>query len=71
MTDATQDEPALAQNATTDQERLDGLVAQMHADLAGEDAEVVEQALRHRLDDIGLALDADEIAGVVARVAGR
>ncbi len=52
----TQDGPALAQNVTTDRERLDGLVAQMHVDLAGTDAATVEHALRHRLADIGLDL---------------
>lgn len=71
MTDETQDEPALAQNTTTDQERLDGLVAQMRADFSGEDASVVEQALRSRLNDTGIELDADAFAGVVAQVAGR
>jgi len=71
MTDETQDGPALAQNAATDQERLDGLVAQMHADLAGADPAVVEQSLRHRLSDIGIELGADRIAGLVAQISGR
>lgn len=71
MTEETQDGPALAQNVTSDQERLDGLVAQMHADLAGADADAVEQALRHRLSDIGIDLDADRIAGLVAQISGR
>lgn len=71
MTDDTQDGPALAQNTATEQERLDGLVTQMHADLAGADADVVEQSLRHRLSDIGMDLDADRIAGLVAQISGR
>jgi len=66
----TQDGPALAQNAASDQDRLDGLVAQMHADLTGADAATVEQALRHRLTDIGLDLDEGEIQALVARISG-
>ncbi len=71
MTDDTQDEPALAQNATSDEERLDGLIAQMHADLAGHDDAVVAKALQSRLSDVGIALDEDAFADVVAQIAGR
>ena len=71
MSESIQDEPALDQNAASDDEKLDGLVAQMHADLAGEDEAVIEQALRHRLTDIGLTLEEAEIASHVARIAGR
>lgn len=71
MTGETQDEPALAQNATTDEERLDGLIAQLHADLAGHDAALVEKALRSRLSDAGITLDEGAFADVVARIAAR
>lgn len=70
MTDETQDGPALAQNTASDQDKLDGLVAQMHADLAGEDPDTVAQTLRHRLTDIGITLDDAEIADLVAKVSG-
>ena len=65
-----QDEPALAQNTASDQDRLDGLVAQLHADLAGEDPATVERAVRHRLDDIGLGLDEAKIRDLIARISG-
>ena len=65
-----QDEPALAQNTASDQDRLDGLVAQLHADLAGEDVATVERAVRHRLDDIGLELDEAQIRDLIARISG-
>ena len=65
-----QDEPALAQNTASDQDRLDGLVAQLHADLAGEDPATVERAVRHRLDDIGLELDEAKIRDLIARISG-
>lgn len=68
MSDAEQTEPVMDQHSTTDAEKLDGLVAQMHADLAGEDPATVEQALRHRLDDTGLEVDASAIADLVARI---
>ncbi|WP_292864064.1 hypothetical protein [Microbacterium sp.] len=66
MAEDTQDEPVLEQNTASEQERLDGLVAQMRADVQGEDAATVEQALRHRLTDIGMTLDESEIAQLVA-----
>lgn len=68
MSESTQDESALDQNVASEQDKLDGLIAQMHADLSGEDAATVEQALRHRLTDIGIALDDAQIADLVAKV---
>lgn len=70
MADETQDGPALAQNAASDDEKLAGLVAQVRADLSGRDAATVERAIRSRLDDTGLALDADQVAALVAELAG-
>ena len=46
MTDETQDEPVLDQNTATEQERLDGLIAQLRADVTGEDTATVEAAVR-------------------------
>lgn len=66
----TQDEPVLEQNAATEQERLDGLSAQLRADLAGEDAETIEQAVRHRLADSGIPADEAFIALLISEIAG-
>lgn len=68
MSEETQDEPALDQNAASDQDKLDGLVAQLRADVAGQNAVTVEQAVRRRLDDTGLALDEERIAALVAEL---
>lgn len=66
LSEPTQDGPSLAQNATSPQERLDGLVAQLRADVAGADATTVEKAVRARLADTGIALDEPAIARLVA-----
>ena len=42
MSEETQDEPALDQHETTEQERLDGVIAQLRAHVAGEGSAVVE-----------------------------
>ncbi|MBF9337478.1 hypothetical protein [Microbacterium lacticum] len=70
MSEETQDEPALDQHETTEQERLDGVIAQLRADVAGEDAAVVETAVRRRLDDTGIAAEEGLIARLVAELAG-
>lgn len=67
---ATQDEPRLDQNDTTDLERLDGIVAQTRADLAGQDAASIEKALRGRLSDAQIPLDDDEIVALARDIAG-
>ncbi|RLK52790.1 hypothetical protein [Microbacterium telephonicum] len=67
---STQDEPAQEQNVATDAERLDGILAQTRADVGGEDTSVVATALRRRLDDVGLDIDAAEIDRLVAEIAG-
>ena len=70
MSEETQDEPVLDQHETTEQERLDGVIAQLRADVAGEDAAVVETAVRRRLDDTGIAAEEGLIARLVAELAG-
>ena len=70
MSEETQDEPDLDQHETTEQERLDGVIAQLRADVAGEDAAVVETAVRRRLDDTGIAAEEGLIARLVAELAG-
>lgn len=69
MTEFTGDEPVLAQNEATDEDRLRGLVAQLVADLAGEDAATVDTAVRRRLDDTGIALTEQQIAVIVEEIA--
>lgn len=63
-----QDGPALAMHTTDDAGRLEGLIAQLRADVAGENAATVEQAVRRRLDEVGLSLDGAEIDRVVTEL---
>ena len=65
-----QDGPALAMHETDDRERLDGLVAQLRADLAGENRATVEHGVRQRLSQVGLNLDDDEFERIVAELVG-
>ncbi|RAZ33483.1 hypothetical protein DO944_08955 [Microbacterium sp. SMR1] len=50
---------------TTEQERLDGLVAQLRADLPGENRATVEKYVRQRVSEVGLSVGDDEIARIV------
>ncbi|MDD7928942.1 hypothetical protein [Microbacterium thalli] len=60
-----QDGPALAMHTTDDGERLDGLKAQLRADLTGQSPAVVEKGVRQRLDQVGLHLDDAEVARII------
>lgn len=70
MTDETQDEPVLDQNTAAEQERLDGLTAQLRADVTGEDTATVETAVRRRLSDTGIEADEALVRRLVAELAG-
>lgn len=63
-----QDGPALSMHTTDDDERLDGLLAQMKADLTGQNAATIEHALRRRLDETGLTIDDAEVDRIVAEL---
>lgn len=64
----TQDEPRLEMHATTQQERLDGIVAQLRADVQGENTATVDKAVRTRLAETGVAADEDTITRLVAEL---
>lgn len=66
----TQDGPRLDQNVTTDMERLNGIVTQTRADLAGEPVDVIEKSLHRRLGDAGIVVAHDEIAALARDIAG-
>lgn len=68
--EGAQDGPALSMHTTDDTERLDGLLAQVRADLAGQNPSTVEHGLRQRLSQVGLQLDDDEVARLVDELAG-
>jgi len=56
----TQDEPVLQQNQATDQERIDGIVAQTRADLGDESDERYAEVLRQRLEDSGIPMSDED-----------
>ncbi|WP_454117430.1 hypothetical protein [Microbacterium lacticum] len=70
MTDETQDEPGLEQNVASEEDRLNGVIAQLRADVSGEDAATVETAVRRRLDDTGIDASDDLVRRLVAELAG-
>ena len=49
-------------------EKLNGLVEQMRQDVAAGNVTDVEDALRQRLDDAGIDLDAQEYAALLASI---
>jgi predicted negative regulator of RcsB-dependent stress response len=65
-----QHEPALdGALEATDEQRIDGIVAQVAADIAQHEDPDVEALLRQRLADSGIELGDAEIRGLAARVA--
>lgn len=61
--------PAMSENNATAYDKLDGLVAQMRADLAGESVATVEHALRGRIEQAGLEVSDAEFGDLVHRIA--
>ncbi|WP_424449162.1 hypothetical protein [Microbacterium arborescens] len=64
-----QDGPALSMHDTNDQERLDGLIAQLRADLPDENRATVDKYVRQRVSEVGLDVDDDEISRIVGDLA--
>jgi len=65
----TQDEPIM--NGSTEaghDEKVQGLIDQLKADLQLRPQEDAEKLLRQRLDDAGMSLDDDEISRIVTDV---
>ena len=65
----TQDEPRLDLHQTSDQERLDGLIAQLRADVAGQNAATVDKAVRGRLAETGVLAEEEVILALIAELA--
>jgi hypothetical protein len=65
-----QDEPVLAQNNATTQEKLDGIAAQTRVDLRDESHERYEEVLRQRLSDAEIQLTDDEVSDLARRSSG-
>lgn len=65
----TQDEPRLDLHETSDQERLDGLIAQLRADVRGQNAAVVDKAVRSRIAETGVPAEEEVILALIAELA--
>ena len=64
-----QSRPAMSENNASASEKLDGLVEQMRADLAGEPIATVEHAVRGRVAQAGLDVSDADIAALSRRIA--
>ena len=60
-----QDAPA------SDADKVDGIIAQTRFDYPGDDATVVEERLRQRLEQSGIPIDETELADLVRRMTER
>ena len=65
----TQDEPVLAQNHATVQEKLDGIADQTRMDLGVESHDRYEEVLRQRLTDSDIQLTDDDVSALARRSA--
>lgn len=66
----TQDEPVMDQHEATDDDKVDGIVAQVRADVGDKGERRIAEVLRQRLDQAGVAYDDALVAASVARVRG-
>jgi len=66
---ATQDVPAMSQNNATQDDKVDGIVAQTRVDVGGEPLDRIADVLHQRLEQAGISLSDDEIAALAERVA--
>lgn len=65
-----QDEPLLDQNAASDADKVQGIVAQTRADVPNESAERIAEVLTQRFSDAGMTITDEEIARLAQGVAG-
>jgi len=65
----TQDVPVLAQNETTTQEQIDGVLDQVRADLGTVPVERYEAVLEQRFTESGIAVPADQVHAFAERLA--
>lgn len=65
-----QDEPVMDQHEATDDDKVDGIVAQVRADVGDKGERRIAEVLRQRLGQAGVAYDDALVAASVARVRG-
>ena len=67
-TERTQDEPLLAQNVATDDEKIDGIIAQTAADVPGAPLARVADVIDQRLHDSAIPRSREQIEEYASRV---
>jgi hypothetical protein len=70
-TGATQDEPIMDQHVATDEDKIEGIVAQTRIDVGDKPLERIADVLRQRFHDAGLDVDDDRTAELAERVSVR
>ncbi len=60
--------PAMSQNDASSVDKVAGIAAQTRADVGSEPAERVEEVLRQRLEQSGVALPPDEVAELARQI---
>lgn len=65
-----QEEPLLDQNAASDADKVQGIVAQTRADVPSESAERIAEVLAQRFSDAGMTVADEEITRLAQGVAG-
>lgn len=65
---STQDQPAMAQNNATDDEKIEGIVAQSRVDVGHESHERVQEVLRQRFADAGVEVEPERLSDLAAAV---
>mgnify|MGYP001143873469 CR=1 FL=1 len=65
----TQDEPVLAMHDPSQSDRWDGLVAQLRADVLGQNTAVVDKAVRGRIAETGVVVEEEVVVALIAELA--
>ncbi len=66
--EGVQSGPSMSQNPADDSQKLDGIIVQCQADLAGQEGADARLLLERRLRDAGLELSDDEMTAALARL---
>lgn len=67
----TQDAPLLDQNEASDEERIEGIVAQTRSDLRGAPIARIERVLTQRFAQVGVEVDPERTAHLAAEIDAR
>ncbi|MFI8634045.1 hypothetical protein ACIGEP_15785 [Microbacterium sp. NPDC077663] len=60
--------PSMSQNSADDGQKLEGIIAQCQADLAGQDGADARLLLERRVKDAGMTLSDEEMSAALSRL---